>query len=76
MTAQQATDVLNKAKTIWRGLSVADLRILLASITTYPTGEPETVLATLQDAYNSSDGDMLIAIKQTESKNIKMQLGL
>lgn len=55
-------NIEQKAKQVWPGLSSADLKIALWSLTTYPTGNEDEVLAALRDAYNKSGGDFLQAL--------------
>jgi hypothetical protein len=59
---KQAIALILDAKEIWPGLSNADLKLALWTLTTYPTGDPDEVLAALKDAYETSDGDLLRAL--------------
>lgn len=54
--------ILQRAKQIWPGLSSADLNIALWSLTTYPSGKDDDILAALNDAYSKSGGDLLQAL--------------
>lgn len=55
-------NTLQRAKQIWPGLSEADLKIALWSLTTFPSGNEDEVLAALKDAYSKSGGDLLQAL--------------
>ena len=52
-----------RAKQIWPGLSSADLNIALWSLTTFPLGNEDDILAALKDAYSKSGGDLLQALQ-------------
>jgi len=65
--------LLDRAKSTWPGLSQTDLKIALWSLTTYPTGDPDEVLAVLKDAYNKSDGNLLSALEQADAAIVAQQ---
>lgn len=67
------TNLLNRAKTTWPGLCKKDLEIALWSLTTYPAGKDDEVLAALKDAYNRSDGNLLSALEQADQRLVKQQ---
>ena len=60
--------ILQRAKQIWPGLSSADLNIALWSLTTFPSGNEDEVLAALKDAYSKSGGDLLQALHQADQQ--------
>lgn len=62
MTPKQAIDLTQEARKTWPGLSSADLNIALWSLTTFPSGNEDEVLAALKDAYSKSGGDLLQAL--------------
>jgi len=64
--------ILQRAKLIWPGLSSADLNIALWSLTTYPSGKDDDILAALKDAYNKSGGDLLLALVQADQSRSQM----
>jgi hypothetical protein len=68
------TNLLNRAKTTWPGLCKKDLEIALWSLTTYPTGRDDDIIAALSDAYEKSDGNLLQAQQQADEKLVKQQI--
>lgn len=65
-------NLLERAKSAWPGLSTADLKIALWSLTTYPAGDPDEVLAALKSVYEKSDGDLLRALQLAdEAQTVK-----
>jgi hypothetical protein len=59
-------DFLQQAKRIWPGLSDKDMSIVLWSLTKYPMGDQDEVLADLRNAYEKSGGDFLQALHQAD----------
>lgn len=67
-------NMMQRAKQIWPGLSEADLKIALWSLTTYPSGKDEEVLAALKDAYSKSGGDFLQALHQADQAQTRQSI--
>lgn len=63
--------LMQRAKQIWPGLSESDMKIALWSLTTFPSGKDEEVLAALRDAYSKSGGDLLQALHQADEAQSK-----
>lgn len=56
----------DKCKEIWPGLNSQEMSAALWSLTTFPMGNEEEVLAALKDAWKKSEGDLLRAFVQAD----------
>jgi hypothetical protein len=59
-------DFAEKCRLTWPGLNSQEMSAALWSLTTFPMGNEDEVLAALKDAYEKSGGDLLQAFNQAD----------